>query len=157
LRGVLNGLGVEAIYSSPYPRAVDTVRPFAEAHDKPIHRVEALRERCLTPARLLEHEWRTALARCWAEPDFALPGGESNLACQGRVVAAIEALSTAHAGQTLLVASHGNALALFLSTLDGGFGHEGWKSMSNPDLYRVCYDNGRPIGRAQRIEINLGS
>jgi 2,3-bisphosphoglycerate-dependent phosphoglycerate mutase len=72
------------------------------------------------------------------------------------VVAAIEALLTVHEGQTLLVASHGNALALFLSTLDGGFGHEGWRSMRNPDLYRVSYDNGRPIGSAQRVEMKLG-
>jgi 2,3-bisphosphoglycerate-dependent phosphoglycerate mutase len=48
LADVLSQFGVNSVVSSPYIRAVDTVRPFAEQHHLPIAIEPDLRERLLT-------------------------------------------------------------------------------------------------------------
>ena len=132
-------LGIGAIYASPYPRAVQTVEPLAAALSLPVSVVDDLRERSLGHIeRGVDH--REVLARCWAEPDFAPPMGESNTACTARVAQAFAQLALRHRGETIAVASHGNALALYLGTLDPAFGFEQWRSMRNPDLFRVVYE-----------------
>ena len=37
-----------------------------------------------------------------------------------------------------LVVTHGNLLALVLHSLDPEFGFEGWKSLTNPDVFVLC-------------------
>ena len=148
---ILSKLGISAIYSSPYPRALETVRPFAELRGKPVQRVDALAERGLTSERLSAQQWTAALARCWSEPRFAWPGGESNWDCRQRVAESVGRLVTAHQGERVLIASHGNALALFMGTLDSGFGYEAWRALRNPDLYRVEYQGSQAIAPAKRV------
>lgn len=145
-------LGIAAIYSSPYRRALDTVAPLAEALDLTIAAVDALRERTLgrVDRELDRHD---LLARHWADPGFALPGGESNTACARRVAHAMAQLALHHRGETIAIASHGNALALYLGTIDLCFGFEQWQTMRNPDLFRVVYEGGQPAWDGTRLPV----
>jgi broad specificity phosphatase PhoE len=54
-------------------------------------------------------------------------------------------LAADHRGQTLLVCSHGNAIALYLNSIDSTFGFAAWAAMRNPDLFRITYDAGKPL------------
>lgn len=143
LVAAMQGLGIDAIYSSPYPRAAHTVAPLAAALGKPLGIVEALRERVLTRRNLGRDEYWPTIERYWGDRDFALPDGESNRACARRMVQAIDALAARHPGETIALASHGNALALYLGSLDPSFGYAQWRAMRNPDLFRVVYEAGR--------------
>lgn len=134
-------LGIDHVVSSPFVRAVETVRPFCEAAG-----IELQTDSDLSERRLSGHwirDFQEILRQTWADFDFALPGGESSRACQERVVGCISRLATAARGQTLLVSSHGNAIALFLNSLDPAFGWSEWRAMRNPDLFRVVF-NGQP-------------
>lgn len=144
------GLGVTAICSSPYPRAVHTVTPLAAALGIEVSIIDALHERVLT-RRHLGDQFRATIERCWADADFALEDGESNRACATRMLRAIDALATSRPGETIALASHGNALALYLGTIDPGFGYEQWRSMRNPDLFRVVYRDGRATWDGVRL------
>jgi 2,3-bisphosphoglycerate-dependent phosphoglycerate mutase len=42
-----------------------------------------------------------------------------------------------HNGVTLLLVSHGNAIALYLNSIEPSFGYDGWAAMKNPDVFRV--------------------
>lgn len=66
---------VAAIYSSPYPRAGETVEPLAADLGLPIGIEPDLRERLLAPAA--HPDWMAHLERSFADPDHRLPGGES--------------------------------------------------------------------------------
>ena len=55
---------VAAIYSSPYPRAVQTVEPLARRLGIEIRLVDDLRERLLSLGAL--PDWREQLQRSWA-------------------------------------------------------------------------------------------
>jgi 2,3-bisphosphoglycerate-dependent phosphoglycerate mutase len=132
----LAGRRIDAVYSSPYRRAVATVRPLARARDLTIRTDDRLRERRLTDQWLDDH--RAAVRRVWTDFDLALPGGESSAAAQKRVVAAITDLQTHHGGEgRVLVSSHGNAIGLYLNHLSSGFRFEDWSEMQTPDLYAV--------------------
>ena len=66
--------------------------------------------------------------------DFALtfPGGESSTAAQERIHAAFQDLVARHAEGTILVATHGNILALLFNRLDGAYHYDFWRSITWP-------------------------
>ncbi|MCY3813390.1 MAG: histidine phosphatase family protein [Gammaproteobacteria bacterium] len=138
LRACLEPLGVDHVVSSPFVRAVDTVRPFCEAAGIELRVDHDLRERRLSGQLIRDFEG--TLRKTWEDFDLALPGGESSRACQERVAGCISRLAAAAQGQTLLVSSHGNAIALFLNMLDPAFGWSEWRAMRNPDLFRIRLD-----------------
>ena len=141
---VLAELPILAVYSSPFPRAIDTVRPFADRAGLPVNLVEDLRERRLSSGVVPLPQWRAMLKKAWAEVDWAPPGGESNVQCQRRMVATLRDLAAAHPGEAVLAASHGNAIALFLNSIDPSFGVEEWAALRNPELFMIHYGGGGP-------------
>lgn len=149
----MRGLGIVAIYASPYVRAQHTVVPLAAALGVEVAIIDSLRERTL--GSYIEGDHRAVLERCWADPSFAPPGGESNLACARRVAQAIAELAARHRGEAIAVASHGNALGIYLGTIDPGFGFEGWKAMRNPDLFRVVHDGERATWDGARLPTEI--
>lgn len=90
------------------------------------------------------------------DPDFALRDGESNNACRARMVGAIGELVDRHSGGILAVGSHGNAIALFLHSLDPAFGMADWRAMRNPDLYRIVYEGARATWDGSRLPTAAG-
>lgn len=116
-----------AIYSSPLNRARQTAEIIhAVLPHLPLH---------LHP-NLVEYElgeWAglsfTALKdeqRLWgkmaADPDFAPPGGESPRQFARRIVAALQEIAANHAGDTVIVVSHGGVIATALALLLHGDG-----------------------------------
>jgi 2,3-bisphosphoglycerate-dependent phosphoglycerate mutase len=146
----MRALGIDAIYSSPYPRALQTITPLAEMLGKQVTRVHDLRERMLCRRNLGDEFWQV-IERYWADPDYAMSDGESNRTCALRMRIAVDALAGRHLGETIALASHGNSLALYLGTIDPGFGYAQWRAMRNPDLFRVTYDAGRASWDGTRL------
>lgn len=137
----LASLGIEHVVSSPFVRAVDTVRPFCKAAGVDLQIDRGLRERRLSGRWIRDFEG--ILRKTWEDFELALPGGESSRECQERIVNCVSRLASARRGRVLLVSSHGNAIGLFLNALDHAFGWAEWRAMRNPDLFRIVF-NGRP-------------
>jgi 2,3-bisphosphoglycerate-dependent phosphoglycerate mutase len=150
LVSVMQALAIHTIYSSPYPRALHTLAPLASALGKQVIAEPALRERVLARRNLGDEFW-PVIERYWADADFALPDGESNRACARRMAQAIDGLAARHRGETIALASHGNALALYLGTIDPSFGYEQWRAMRNPDLFRIVYEGERATWDRTRV------
>jgi 2,3-bisphosphoglycerate-dependent phosphoglycerate mutase len=144
---LLAGSGVSRIVSSPYTRAIQTVRPLAERLGISVEIDADLRERLLCTEVL--DDFHGPLERVWRDFEFAYPGGESSAAAQTRVRKAIERTLDHSQGHSVVVASHGNALALLLRTLDASIDFEFWTRMSTPDVYEV--DVARPGWPYRRI------
>lgn len=154
LIGAMRAFDIAALYSSPYPRALHTVTPLAEAIGKPVTVVPALRERMLCRRNLGDEFWPT-IDRYWADADFALPDGESNRTCALRMTRAIDELAAQHPGEIIALASHGNALALYLGQVDESFGYEQWRAMKNPDVFRIVYEGGRATWDGTRLPTEM--
>ena len=131
---------VNAIYASPYLRAGATVAPLARRRGLEVEVARGLRERLLAHGKL--EGWLEHLQRSWADRDYKLPGGESSRDCQRRMIASLSAIAARHPGASIVVCSHGNALSLFLNSIEPAFGFENWRAMTNPALYHLEYHDG---------------
>ena len=126
---------ITAVYSSPYPRAVETALPIAAAHGVEVQIVDDLRERLLSPHPL--DDWYADVRTTWDDFDHALPEGESSRAAQERANRALADLAARHPRETIVAASHGNLIALILNARDDAVGFEFWDAMPMPALYEL--------------------
>ncbi|PTX97747.1 histidine phosphatase family protein [Opitutus sp. ER46] len=138
---VLQALGADRIYTSPFRRCRETLQPFAAAARLPLLEHAGLRERCFGTAWI--DDFRDIWRQSWADFSYAVPGGENSLVCRDRVAAAAAELVRRHPGETLVLGSHGNAIALFLSSITPGYGIEAAGAVRTPDLLRVVHDGQR--------------
>ena len=135
----LDPYGLSAVYSSPFPRAVQTVSPTARRRLLEVQLIDDLRERRLHAG--LVDDWRELMARSWAEPDFAVPGGESAREAQRRGMSVLDLLRARHAeGGRLLVGSHGNLISLILQALEPAVDHAFHQAMPMPAVYHLQHD-----------------
>ena len=111
------GSTATALFSSDLLRARQTAQPIAEALHLPIVLLPALRERhfgrCegMTLEEISHQYDDDARAIQCHDPDYASPGGgESRRQHQVRILGCIEHLVREHAGQSIVVVTHGGAL-----------------------------------------------
>lgn len=109
---------VDAIYSSPLPRARRTAAAIAQSLDLELLIDDGLREFSIgdwegrTYRELMETE---RLWERWAEdPTFAPPNGESPLTFGRRAVEALKKLAEAHACQSIVAVTHGGVISCAL-------------------------------------------
>ncbi len=128
---------IGALYASSFRRAIDTLKPLAERLGCQITQIEDLREKRLSAepmADFLPH-----VERSFADYEYALPGGESASQALQRFNAAMQVVVQDESEGALIVASHGNVIALFLSQFDTAFGFDGWRAMTNPHVFQLSW------------------
>jgi len=112
----LQGRGISAVYASDLRRAFDTACIVAEALQLPVTAVSGLREinvgdwAGLTQDEIQRRDPQT-YATVRADPaGNGPPNGESEAEMADRVWQALDSIAAAHAGETVLVVSHGGPL-----------------------------------------------
>lgn len=120
--------------SSPFERAVSTIRPLSKKLGLQIHIDERLSERVLSLDNLAH--WMDQLKESFMNLDLKLPGGESSQEAMGRGSSVIKEL-WAREERNIVVVTHGNLMSLMLKNIDDRFGFDDWKALSNPDIYEL--------------------
>lgn len=131
---------IDAVVSSPFVRARQTVRPIADQRGLPIAEEAGFRERRLTggPVETIGETFESAIERVWSDWTFSFPDGESNDEAQTRGLAAVERTVNRHADESVVVGTHGNILTLVLSAYDERFDVDFWRDeLTTPDVYEV--------------------
>jgi 2,3-bisphosphoglycerate-dependent phosphoglycerate mutase len=125
-----------AVISSPYLRAVQTVRPTADACGLTVTTDHLMREwdsgLAPTPDYARHH------AASWADPARTRPGGESLDQLTRRAGAALTALAARYDGAPVIVGSHGTFIARALIAF--GAPEIDWhfsRGMPMPAVYRI--------------------
>lgn len=131
---------IEAIYSSPFRRARETVTPLARSRNLQIFDVLDLRERALGHGPFDDSDFELAVRATWTDFSFAHPGGESNAAAQSRGIAALRDLQARHGNGAIILSSHATLVALILNSFDSSIGFEFWRGISMPDVHRLEVD-----------------
>jgi 2,3-bisphosphoglycerate-dependent phosphoglycerate mutase len=131
----LSALGLAAIYSSPYRRAIETIEPLAKYLSLPIHEVNDLRERAF--GSISDTPFEKAVAATFTDFDHSFPGGESSRDAQLRAVRTIDRIRESHPDDPIVIATHGNLISLFLNVLNSDVGFDFWHSLVLPDVFRV--------------------
>jgi 2,3-bisphosphoglycerate-dependent phosphoglycerate mutase len=136
----LDGVPVDAIYTSPARRAVETIEPLAWACGLDPAIVEDLRERTSTVPSGVAFE--DAVAALWADPDRSVHGSESNRGAAARGRRVVDEVLARHPGGRVVLSTHGNLLALTIGTFDPSFGFGAWRALTFPDVWRLAFRDG---------------
>jgi len=131
----LYGRPIAAVYTSPSRRSVETVEPLARCLGLRPEVVTDLREREL-PA-VPPEEFDALVREAWSFPEQSPRGGESNVRAQIRGLAVVRTVVDRHVGSQVVLATHGNLLAIVLNAMDRKFAYEFWRRLSFPDVYQL--------------------
>ena len=147
LSDFLAGYPVDFIATSCYARARQSIEPYARNAGLSIHQDARLNERILSPEPI--PNWKQLIRHSFDDPHLHVPGGESAIGVLCRARAALDDILDEEHGLPLVV-THGNVMALLLHSVDASFGYQGWKSLTNPDIWIL---SERPDGSraSQRV------
>ena len=136
---------LDALYTSPMRRAVQTAEPLAVAKNLPITVIDEVAEWDRNASEYIPLEelkaagdprWRTMAA---GEFDF---GEETPEQFRGRVVTALEALVEAHPGQRVAVTCHGGVVNAYLAHVLGLPVSPGFFFPNYTSIHRVAASRG---------------
>ncbi len=134
---------IDAFFSSPYVRAIQTLEPAARAAGKEIAVIDGLRERALASDEIHIPGERFVDFKKRLYDDFrhAYPGGESNEEAQRRGAEAFIQLLRRYPGKKLAIGTHGDIMTLVLNFFDSKYGFDFWRSTSMPDVYKLVFED----------------
>ncbi|AIQ49479.1 phosphoglycerate mutase [Paenibacillus sp. FSL R7-0273] len=144
---ILHNEKCDHFYSSPYERAISTIRPLAEERGQDIQLIDDLRER--TIGDIAGTGFYEAKHAVYKDFTFSFPGGESSATAQKRAVRVVEQLLSQHAGDSIVIGTHGDIMTLLLNHFDRLYGFDFWQSASMPDLYKAEF-SGLQLNRVTR-------
>lgn len=137
---------IDAILSSPYARAADTVRHFAETVRIPIIHFPDFRERDVADTWI--DDFDSFCQHQWADFDFHLPGGECLREVQARNINGVNRVLKEYAGQRVVIGGHGTSIATVLNYFDPSFSYEGFESIRRlmPWIVRLDFEGDTFLG-----------
>jgi 2,3-bisphosphoglycerate-dependent phosphoglycerate mutase len=140
----LTQFSIDRVISSPYRRALRTIAPFIEASGLALELDQRIAERALSPDPFpIRDEWLGFVRRTFEDFEFSHPEGESSGAALKRGWAAV-AEALADQNQMTALVSHGQFSSILLTSIDAAFGFEGWRAMTNPDVFLI-EEKGRVV------------
>ena len=132
---------IDAVYSSPYRRAIESVAPLAADRGLSVQLVDDFREHRLV------HEpvphYRQLLEASWLDFGAAPGGAETLAATQQRGLVALEAARRRHPGETLAVGGHGTLFACLLHANHPGIDCAFLLAMPMPAVYELVHTGTR--------------
>jgi len=141
----------DAIYASSLRRAEETAAIIAAHHpDTPFHTLDALQEMSWgvyegQPAQQVADAF-DAITASWQEGRFEerVEGGESILEVQQRALEAMDHILSHHAGEQVLVVTHGRFLRVLLATLLDDYGLKRMQDIqhANTAVNRILHTGG---------------
>ncbi|HET7628706.1 MAG TPA: histidine phosphatase family protein [Bacillales bacterium] len=145
----LSACGIERIVSSPFTRAVESIRPFSKAASLTIEKDNRLIEWVLSGRPL--DDWLVRLKNSFADLDICHEGGETGREAMTRGITVVRDVLDADPKNAVMV-THGGLLALMVKHFKPNVGFDLWSRLSNPDVYRLTFDESRPHPKIERVQ-----
>jgi len=139
LAELLSSYSISLVISSPYKRAVDTIRPFCDLSHIPCITDTRLQERVLSSVPMVD--WMDKLRETYIDLDLAYEGGESSNEAMKRGMQVIEELRLRPECNNVALVTHGALMSLILKAYEPDFGFEEWSNLKNPDVYQIAIED----------------
>ncbi|WP_373232082.1 histidine phosphatase family protein [Cohnella sp.] len=136
---LLSGEGIDIIISSPYSRAVLSVEGLAQHSNLGIEIFEDLRERHFSSEIIID--LMSNIRNNFYNPEYALPGGESNVDCQNRSIAVLKTILKEHKGKKIAIGTHGLVMTLMMNHFDSKYGLDFLDQLKKPDIYKLQFED----------------
>ncbi|PKG21738.1 histidine phosphatase family protein [Niallia nealsonii] len=132
LADILADIPVDRIISSPFFRAIQSIKPYAEKKKLPIQADNRLSERVLSSVSYID--WLEKLEASFSDIELKFIGGESSREAMNRIVQVVDEVRKSK-DKNVIIVTHGNIMSLLLNYYDKSFGFKQWEKLSNPDLF----------------------
>lgn len=133
----LSDKAITKAFSSPYKRAVDTIRDFTESVNLNIDIIEDFRERKVDNVWI--EDFNKFAKDQWADFNYKLSEGECLNEVQKRNVNALMQLLEENADKNIVVGSHGTAMSAIINHFNKEFGYSEFERIKNLMPFIVCF------------------
>ncbi|MBO4409064.1 MAG: histidine phosphatase family protein [Clostridiales bacterium] len=116
----LSSKDIDVVLSSPFKRAVDTVKDFADSKGLSIEIVDDFRERRVDSVWI--EDFSAFSRRQWDDFSYKLSDGECLKEVQERNISALNEVLSRYSGKNIVIGSHGTALSTVINYYDPSFG-----------------------------------
>ncbi|MBP1905709.1 2,3-bisphosphoglycerate-dependent phosphoglycerate mutase [Paenibacillus turicensis] len=139
--GLLINEKIDKIISSPYARAILSVEGLAMHLNLQVETFEDLREFDFGAEMIEFEELMASIREGFKNPDYFLPGAESNAKCQKRAIAILESILNEHKGKKIAVGTHGLVMTLMMNYFDQDYDFDFLNQLSKPDIYKMEFED----------------
>lgn len=141
--------GIDIVMSSPYKRAVDTVKEFVEKAGMDIVIVEDFRERKIDSCWI--EDFNSFCKQQWEDFDYKLTDGECLAEVQRRNINALEQILRDYKEKTIVVGSHGTALSTIINYYDKAFDYTQYEKVKGlmPWVVEFSFEKLKCVGIKQ--------
>ncbi len=141
----LEAKGIEAVLSSPYKRAIDTVKPFADRVNLNIELVHDFRERKVDNCWI--DDFNQFTKNQWEDFNYKLSNGECLKEVQQRNIKALKEILSRYKGKNIVIGTHGTALSTIINYYDSSYGYKEFNEirMLMPWIVKFTFEEDRCI------------
>ncbi|KYP81785.1 histidine phosphatase family protein [Ferroacidibacillus organovorans] len=132
---------IQMVCSSPYVRAIQTIKGTATRLGVTIDLDERFRERKFAQSDYIVTDPLEAIERSFIEPEFALPGGESIRDVERRGISAMNEVLQKHNGKRVAIGIHGGIMTIIMHHYDSRFDFNFFRHLPKPDIYKLSFKN----------------
>jgi 2,3-bisphosphoglycerate-dependent phosphoglycerate mutase len=150
----LKSRNIDAVLSSPYKRAVDTVADFAEKSNLPVLTIDDFRERKSDSNWERGTDFYPLMQRQWADFNYTLSDGEHLNNVQRRNIAALNSALQQYNGKSIVIGTHGTALSTIVNYYDKSYGFNDFMEMIGlmPWIVKMSFD-GKKCLEIEKINL----
>lgn len=147
----LNSKRIDVVFSSPYKRAIDTVKDFAGKNHLKIQFIDEFKERHV--GRWVDN-FTDFSKKQWNDFHYKLNEGESLQEVQSRNINALKRILTDYEGKNIVIGTHGTALSTIINYYDSSFGYNEFNNIIKlmPWIVRFTFD-GKFCKEIEKINV----
>lgn len=148
---------LDALYSSNYKRAIQTVSGTAVSHNIEIKLDARLRERMSGKNGNVGPNHFELFEKRWQDRDWCEDGGETINQTQKRNIQALSELLKAEEGRTIVIGTHGTALSTILAYYDNTFVCKDFLRIIDwmPYIIRLDFEGTTYVGKEELFHIDI--
>lgn len=113
---------IDIVLSSPYRRAVDTIKDFADQYGFEVQIVDDFRERKVDDTWI--EDFTAFSKKQWEDFSYKLTNGECLQEVQDRNIRALQTALVRYQGKNVVIGTHGTALSTIIQYYDHSFGYD---------------------------------
>lgn len=141
----LRDKNIDIALSSPYKRAIDTIKDFTDAAGLEIEIIDGFRERKIDSGWI--EDFDAFSAHQWEDFTYKLSDGECLHEVQQRNIKALDMVLEKYEGKNIIVGGHGTAISTVINYYDKTFAYSGFKRIRGkmPWIAEFSFDENKKL------------
>ena len=139
----LSDKNINAAFSSPYKRAIDTIADFTSKNGIVVVTIDDFREHETISDNYCDADYFPFIKKYWENKRYKVDGDESIAELQRRNILALEAILQKHKDRNIVIGTHGMALSAMINYYNSAYGYNDFISMVKlkPWIVKMTFEN----------------